>query len=178
MVRRHDPEELLAAAVEAALEAGLSELTFGRLAKRIGIPDRTLVYYFPTKQSLLESVLGVLAGQLFEQLDEAFGSEPRPARDLLERAYPVLSGPSAEPVFALWFELAGHGAVGQEPHRSLGHAMLDAWLDWVTPRVAAPTPTAARADAAWLIATLDGALLLHHLGHPQIARSAIDRATG
>ena len=32
---------------------GLSNLTFGRLAKRLGMADRTIVYYFPTKADLI-----------------------------------------------------------------------------------------------------------------------------
>ena len=46
---KYDRNEILAAAVEAVADDGLSQLTFGRLAKRIGINDRSIVYYFPTK---------------------------------------------------------------------------------------------------------------------------------
>ena len=39
--------------IDAVLDEGLSRLTFGRLAKRIGINDRSIVYYFPTKADLI-----------------------------------------------------------------------------------------------------------------------------
>ena len=43
MGHRHTKEEILEGAVAAAFEDGLSQLTFGRLAKRLGINDRTIV---------------------------------------------------------------------------------------------------------------------------------------
>lgn len=177
MARRHDEDELLQAAVDAALDRGLGELTFGRLAKRIGIADRTLVYYFTNKHTLIEAVLGVLAGRLLEQLTVAFGHDRRPPKQLLRMAYPLLTEGEADRIFALWFEFAGQAAVHQEPQRSFAHLMLGTWIDWLAERIEARTRAAARTDAIAMIATLDGALLMHHLGHPEAARSAIARAT-
>lgn len=176
-MRRHDEDQLLQAAVEAALEGGLGELTFGRLAKRIGIADRTLVYYFATKHALLEAVLGVLAAKLLEQLATAFGERRRPPKQLLKMAYPLLTDGEADRIFALWFELAGQAAANQEPQRSLAALMLEIWIDWLAERIEARTRAQARTEAIALLATLDGALLLHHLGHPEAAKSAIASAT-
>lgn len=169
---RHDRDELLAHAVEAALEGGLGELTFGKLGRRVGVADRTLVYYFGDKPSLIEAVLGVLAGRLLERLDAAFGPDPRPVDELLTAAYPLLIGPEADRIFALWFELAGQAAVGREPHRGLAHTMLTAWLDWLAGRIDA-APDRRPVEAATLLARLDGALLLHHLGHPDAALRSV-----
>jgi AcrR family transcriptional regulator len=174
---RHDEAELLAAAVDAVLDGGLGELTFGRLGKRIGVADRTLVYYFTNKQQLLESVLGVLAGKLLEQLGEAFGDERRSRRDLLKTAYPLLTVGEADRVFALWFEFAGQATSGQEPQRSLAGVMIEMWIDWLTDRIDARTRQQRRAEAVTVLAILDGALLLHHLGHTEAGQLAIDVAT-
>lgn len=177
VVRRHDEDELLKAAVEAALDGGLGELTFGRLAKRIGIADRTLVYYFPTKHDLVEAVLGVLVDRLIERLAAAFGEQRRAPKELLRTAYPILTEGEADRIFAIWFEFAGQAAVYQEPQRSLAGSMLATWIDWLAERVDARNRAHARTDAIALIATLDGALLMHHLGHVDAARSAIASAT-
>jgi len=176
VTRRHDEEELLQAAVDLALDEGLGALTFGRLAKRIGIADRTLVYYFTNKQTLLEAVLGVLAGRLMEQLSAAFGELRRPPKELLRMAYPVLTRDEANRIFALWFEFVGQAAVHHEPERSLASVMLEAWIDWLTERIDARTRARARQDAIAMIATIDGALLMHHLGHVEAARSAVAAA--
>lgn len=176
MTRRHSEDELLQAAVEAALESGLGELTFGRLAKRIGIADRTLVYYFANKHTLIEAVLGVLAGKLLEQLEAAFGEQRRAPKDLLKMAYPILTRGEADRIFALWFEFAGQAAVHHEPQRSLASSLLEMWIDWLAQRIDASTRARARTEAIAMLATLDGALLMHHLGHSTAAKSAIASA--
>jgi AcrR family transcriptional regulator len=51
--RRHDKAQLLAAAVDTALDTGIGGLTFGAVARRAEVPDRTVVYYFPTKPELV-----------------------------------------------------------------------------------------------------------------------------
>ena len=177
MRRRHDRDSLLAGAVAAALDDGLGELSFGRLGKRLGVADRTIVYYFPTKQALLEAVVADLSQRLFAQVAVAFGDGTRPAASLVRRAWPVLVAPEAHRTFAVFFEFAGQAAVGHEPQRPLALAAMHGWIDWVAERVEAPTPARARAEAAWVVATLDGALLLHHLGLEAEAQAAVRRAT-
>ena len=61
---KYNETEILDAAVQAALEDGLSRLTFGRLAKRLGIADRSIVYYFPTKADLLTQTIARIGGCL------------------------------------------------------------------------------------------------------------------
>jgi AcrR family transcriptional regulator len=170
---KHDEQHLLDEAVAAALEHGLSELTFGRLAKRLGIADRTLVYYFTNKRGLFEAVLGQLAERLLDQLAAAFGAQRRSPDRLLAAAFPVLTTVESDRIFAVWFELAGLAAAGHEPHRELAVAMVDGWIDWLAERVDERSPARRRAGANALLATLDGALLLHHLDHRDEARAAI-----
>lgn len=176
MARKHDEDELLRSAVDAALDGGLGELTFGRLAARIGIADRTLVYYFADKPTLIQAVLGELAGRLFAELAAAFGDERRRPAELLTMAYPVLTTGEADRIFAVWFEFAGQAAVGHEPQRTAAGAMLDAWIEWLVDRIDVRPRSRARSEAAALIATLDGALLMHHIGRPADAAAAIARA--
>lgn len=178
MGTKHDEAQFLAAAVDVALEDGLGALTFGRLAQRLGVADRTVVYYFPTKAALLERVLGVLGERLLGQLGEAFGDEPRSAGELLSAAWPLLTSPDADRTFALWFQLAGAAAAGEEPHRSLADAMIAGWIAWLTERVTPEPGTDARQRALALLAGLDGALLLRHLGHPEAADTAVAALTG
>ena len=54
---RHSRQEILDGALATAMDDGLSQLTFGRVAKRLGINDRTVVYYFPTKDALITEVV-------------------------------------------------------------------------------------------------------------------------
>ena len=174
---RHDRDELLAGAVDAALDGGLAELTFGRLASRLGVTDRMLVYYFTTKDALLQAVLSELAGRLLARLDQAFGPSRADAATLAGRAWPLLTDTEADRIFAVWFELAGHAAAGHEPHRALAQDLLAAWFEWASTKVEGRTAAARQREAARLLAIVDGALLLHHLGQRDAAQVAI-RALG
>lgn len=92
-------------------------------------------------------------------------------------AYPLLIDGAASRIFAIWFEFAGPAAVHQEPQRTVAGSMPEAWIDWLAERIDARPPARARTEANAMIATLDGALLMHHLGHTAAAISAIATAT-
>jgi len=159
---RHSRDEILAGATAFVLERGLSELSFGRLAKRLGMADRTVVYYFPTKEQLVGDVLAVLGLQLQQVLADAFGPDPLPPADLARRAWPVLAGDDAARVFAVFFEMNGLAGAGIEPYPGMAAALTGAWTDWVTPRIAAP-PARRRAEALALVARVDGLLLVRQI---------------
>lgn len=189
---RHQKPELMAAALELVGEDGLSRLTFGRLAARLGIADRTVVYYFPTKDQLLTEVIGELALQLMGILGEAFGDEPLPRDELLRRAWPVLATETADPIFRIFFELTGLAAAGTAPYADLVPSLMGAWLTWLetklrptsddsgltarsgTESVAHPgDPDGDRSgDAAHVVALIDGLLLVRLTAGPEAADRA------
>lgn len=169
---RHQREDLLDAAVELALADGLSSLTFGRLARHLGTNDRTVVYYFPSKHDLVTEVALVLGTQLQELLEEAFGPDPLPVVDLLQRAWPVLASTAADPVFAVFFELVGLAAAGHEPYAELAPLLVNGWVDWLVPHVDPSAPRAARQEALAAVAQLDGLLILRHISGARAANSA------
>ena len=72
MGRKHSKDDILQGALDAVFDDGLSQLTFGRLAKRLGTSDRIIVYYFPTKDDLITEVMGAVGLQLQLTLAEAF----------------------------------------------------------------------------------------------------------
>lgn len=172
---RYDRDELLAAAVEAALDEGLSRLTFGRLAKRIGVNDRTIVYYFPSKHELLTAVVFELGGRLQMILDAALGDVPVPEGEVVERAWPALATPASDPVFALYLEAIGLAAASVPPFDELAPALLDHWLAWLAPRIDLPTAAERHAAAAAALAAIDGLLILRRLSGAPTAEVAMRR---
>ncbi len=78
-------------ALQAAFDDGLSQLTFGRLAKRLGISDRIVVYYFPTKDDLIGEVITSMGLQLQHTLAAAFATPALDHVDLIRAAWPVLA---------------------------------------------------------------------------------------
>lgn len=164
---KHDRDSILAAGLALATRDGLSQLTFGRLARELGVADRTVVYYFPSKDDLVGAVALALAAQLQALLEEAFGDQPRPADDLVRRAWPVLTTPEADEAFGVFFELVGLAAAGIAPFADLGRLLVDAWVDWLAPKIDEPTEPARRAAAITAVARLDGALLVRNLQGPE-----------
>jgi AcrR family transcriptional regulator len=171
---RHTRQEILDGALATAMDDGLSRLTFGRVAKRLGINDRTVVYYFPTKDALITEVVLSMGLQLQETLGEAFSMPAADHLELARMAWPVLARDEADAVFALFFEANGLAASGQAPFAALVPVLVEAWIDWLT-NFLTGTARERRAEAAAAIALLDGLLLLRLLAGPDTAARAARR---
>ena len=171
MGHKHTKAEILDGALAAAFEDGLSQLTFGRIAKRLGISDRIVVYYFPTKDDLIGEVLYAMGTQLQETLAPTFSSPVADHRALLRAAWPILARPDADPVFALFFEASGLAAIGREPYRSLLPQLIEAWIAWASEFISG-TSARRRAEAEAAIAVIDGLLLVRQLAGPAVADRA------
>jgi len=160
---RHSTEEILEAAVTVALESGMAALTFSRVGERLEISDRTVVYYFPTKLALINAVAGALVSDMMKLLEDAFGSKPLSQRDLMHRAWPVLTTPPADRVFALYFEIIGRASSGHAPYDTLAPALVEGWVDWLAPRMLGSSATIRRRRALATVAQIDGLLLVRHI---------------
>lgn len=168
---KHRREDMLEAAAQVVAEEGLAGLTYRRVAERLAIPDRTVVYYFPHKGDLLRAVLEGHADRLKALLVDALGSDRLPPAVLLGRTWSALRSDDADAAFRVFFEVVGHAAAGRSPQRELSSAMADEWVDWLADRVAA-SPDQRLRHAAALVAQLDGLLLLRHIGRPELADAA------
>jgi AcrR family transcriptional regulator len=172
MGHKHTRDEILAGALATARHDGLSQLTFGRVARRLGIHDRVVVYYFPTKVDLVSEVLASLGSQLQTTLAPAFVAPAVDHVELLRAAWPILAHPDADPVFALYFEAAGLAAAGRVPYDTVVPELVEAWIAWAE-GVLRGEPDRRRAEAETAIAVVDGLLLLRQLaGTEQADRAA------
>lgn len=169
---RHTKEEILEGALAAASEDGLSRLTFGRLARRLGVSDRIIVYYFPSKDDLVGEVLLHLDGSLESALAPALSSPVADHVELVRAVWPVLARPEVDPVFALFFEAAGLAAAGIEPYCALVPGLVAHWVEWAAGFIVG-SAAHRRTEAAAAIATLDGLLLVRRLAGAEVARRAV-----
>lgn len=167
--RRHSREDLLSAAVEETLHTGLHRLTFASVAQRAGVPDRTIVYYFPTKADLVRAVVDASGLQLLRRLEAALGGDRRDPRELRALMWPLLTGPDLRPVLQVWLEVCVRAGTTEEPYLTAARRLTSTWLTWLADRVDATTPAVRERAAAAVLARLDGALLLHHIGLDELA---------
>ena len=174
MGHKHTKEEILAGALATAFDGGLSQLTFGRVSKSLGINDRTVVYYFPTKDDLISEVLVSMALQLQQSLARAFGAPQHDHIALLRAAWPILAQPAVDPVFALFFEANGLAAAGLEPFKTVVPQLVEAWIVWVSALIEGKAKYR-RIEAETSIAVVDGLLLLRQLAGPASANRAARR---
>lgn len=171
MGHKHSKAEILDGALATAFDVGLGQVTYGRVARRLGISDRIVVYYFPAKDDLISEVLISMGTQLQSTLARAFQAKYANHVDLLRAAWPVLAQPSADPIFALFFEANGLAAVGREPFTSIVPLLLDAWITWAAEFLEGNV-RARRNEAETAIAVLDGLLLLRQVAGPAAANRA------
>lgn len=173
---RHDQSDISAAALAVAREQGIGQVSFGSVARHLGIADRTVVYYFPTKEALVTDVLVSLGAELQAMLGAAFGVERVAPDELMARAWPVLSNPKADPAFRIFFEALGHAVAGAAPYADLAPLAIDGWVAWVEGLIDAPAADRRRL-ALGVVARLDGLLLLRQVRGARAANQAA-RAVG
>ena len=171
MGHKHSREEILDGALDAVLAHGFSQLTFGRLARQLGVSDRVVVYYFPNKSELIASVLNMVAERLQIVLARAFTEPATGHVELASAAWPVLATPEIDPIFGLYFEAIGLAAAGIEPFNRLVGQLLQGWLHWLSGFFDGNVARR-RAEAEATLALVDGLLLLRQLG----GGAAADRA--
>lgn len=171
MGHKHTRDQILDGAVEAAMSDGLSRLTFGRLAKHLGVSDRIIVYYFPTKTQLITEVLVAIGERLQVVLGHAFTTPADDHRDLARAALPVLAQTEIDPLFAVYFEACGLAAAGIEPFGDLAGQLMEGWTGWLT-EFFSGEPQRRRTEAEATVALVDGLLLVRQL----VGGAAADRA--
>ena len=171
MGRKHSKQDILAAGVQVAREQGLSQLSFGRVAKVVGISDRTVVYYFPTKEALVSEVMVAIGGDMQSGLASAFQGQAADHLALCRAAWPVLATPELDATFALFFEASGLAAAGRSPFDRLVPGMIHAWSDWLMQFLdGAEEDRRREADAT--IALIDGLLFCRQTAGPEAAERA------
>ncbi|MGW5852759.1 TetR family transcriptional regulator [Streptomyces sp. NPDC055254] len=168
---KHSRNDMLEAAAGILADDGLTALTYRRLGERLGLPDRTVVYYFPTKAILLAAALDRHADHLRTLLHAAVGDTPLTPTQLLHRAWSGLRTAQADVAFRVLIEVLGHAAAGRAPYRELAATLAAQWNDWLTGHLTGP-PGQRQRHAAALLAQLDGLLLLRSIGHDDLADEA------
>lgn len=174
MGHKHTKRDILDGALAAAFADGLSQLTFGRVAKRLGISDRVVVYYFPTKDDLIGEVVASMGLELQQTLGAAFTVPAKDHIELVRSAWPVLANRDTDPIFALFFEANGLASAGRTPYVDLVPMLVEAWIRWLEDYVDG-NPRERRIEAETAVAVIDGLLLLRQVAGNDAAERAARR---
>ncbi|RKR73568.1 TetR/AcrR family transcriptional regulator [Frondihabitans australicus] len=174
-------ERLLALVADVILEHGVADLSLSRIARLIGSNNRMLLYYFGSKEELLnQATLAAferfprINGMLGRLRGEGPGDALDPAARLL-RAWADISHPDNLPFLALFFEAYGIALHLPSANRGYFTRIAEAWVPEVEQMLAgAGVPAdAARLRAVQVVSTWRGLQFALLAGTP---RDALDAA--
>ena len=164
----HSPERILSAAVAVVQQVGLAELTYKRVGEHLGIADRTVVYYFPTKADLVLAVLVVVAEKVGDAMAALLDERDLTPGQAMAAIWQSLANDELDPYFRVYIELLGLAIARRAPYEELHTRNYQQWVAWLEPRMAGPVGQR-RAAAIAAFAQVDGLLILRHLGLPKDA---------
>ena len=180
MPERGRPEQralLLAGAVEHVLLHGASGLSLRPLAAALGTSDRMLLYYFGSREHLLETLLDLVGDGLMAALSEAVPKGRSDPDVLLRALWSLAREPAVQPALRLYLEILGQSAAQVAPFPAAARRVAQQWLKWVQDRLDVPADEREGAAAA-LLATVDGLLLLDLAVSSDVADQAARRLLG
>ena len=148
MPRPPDPArraQLLDAAIDYAVEHGLSDLTLRPLADALDVMPNTLVHHFGSKEEMLSEILNGVRDRLREM---RAGMESEPHGDPLIGVWEWTASPERLSFFRSFFEAYGFALHQPERYRAFLERVVSDWL-----------PSAKAERATLELAVLRGLLL-------------------
>lgn len=121
--------ELLEAAVQDALEHGITGLSLRPLAARLGTSDRMLLYHFETKDALVAAVIEATSDRATRELRELPAADS-PAAAVLS-LWQLYRRPDVAACMRVYVQAAAMGLLGSEPYRTAAHRSNEAWAQAV-----------------------------------------------
>ncbi|OYY64456.1 TetR/AcrR family transcriptional regulator [Sphingomonas sp. 28-62-11] len=154
------------------LAEGLSASSLRPMAKSAGISDRMLLYYFKDKAEVMGAILERIAQRLVAMLDAHRAPTPLPVIALRKALLTTVFDEALWPYMRIWLEVASLAGRGDPVYRDVGAQISRGFLAWGAAQLDSPTPAARAADAAGLMISIEGALVLRSLGLQDIVDDA------
>ncbi|MFM9852687.1 MAG: TetR/AcrR family transcriptional regulator [Sphingomonadaceae bacterium] len=152
------------------LREGLSTASLRPLAKAAGVSDRMLLYYFSDKADLISAIVERIAARLVVILSEARTDTPLPLDALRAELVNILFAEALWPYMRIWLEIASLAARGDPFYRAVGGQMARGFLAWGAAQLASDNPAR---DAATLLVSIEGILLLKSVGLDDVCAAAV-----
>ncbi len=132
-----------------------------------------LLYYFSDKSEMIAATLEHIAQRLGLVLSELSGHTSLPIDQLTPKLFALLSAEALWPYMRLWLEIASLAAKNDPVCRTVGEQIASGFLHWGATQLDSPTPEARAADAAKLLVTIEGMMLLKSVGLDDVCRMAL-----
>lgn len=131
-------DELLDGATAWATENGITALSLRPVARSLGTSDRMLVYYFGSRDGLVEAIAERAAEALAAAIPAVDPARPpRSALAWLRECWALFGDPGLRPALALLFELDSLGVRAAGPPRVAARTVADRWISVVDEALAA-----------------------------------------
>ena len=132
-----------------------------------------LLYYFSDKSEMIAATLEHIAQRLGLVLSEQGGHTPLPIDQLIPKLFDLLCAENIWPYMRVWLEIAALAARGDPVCRTVGERIARAFLLWGAAQLDSPTPEVRVHDAAKLLVTIEGMILLRSVGLDDVCRAAL-----
>src|ERR1700751_1385619 len=97
--------QIIAAAADVPYERGLFDTRIGDIAERAGTSSPTILYYFESKDRLLEEAVDLADREFYDRLSEGQGRYGRASEKLVHLVEETSLGPGGLNDYTLWMEV-------------------------------------------------------------------------
>jgi AcrR family transcriptional regulator len=160
---------LLNRLADHVLAHGVSASSLRPLAKAAGVSDRMLLYYFKDKAEVIEAVLTQIARQLEAELGAQTNPTKLPLDPLRLHLWGTLKTEALWPYMRLWLEIASLAACGDPLFQTVGQSIGRGFLAWGAGQLDCTTEAERERDAATLLVTIEGLVLLKAIGMEDVS---------
>ncbi|QGY81600.1 TetR/AcrR family transcriptional regulator [Sphingorhabdus lacus] len=166
-------QDIIQRLTDHVLAEGLSASSLRPLAKAAGTSDRMLLYYFSDKAEIITAVLEEISARLVLKLGDRVAPELLPV-DVLRRQFAaILFVDELWPYMRIWLEVASRAAMGDAYFRGVGEQIGRGFYEWGKAQLLSESEEQRDVDAARLLVTIEGMLLLKSLGLDDINAKAV-----
>ncbi len=155
------------------LAEGLAAASLRPLAHAAGLSDRMLLYYFKDKAAVIAAVLERISARLVALLGDRTGKRRLPIAALRREITAIVLADDLWPYMRVWLEVASRAGHGDPFYRATGEQIARGFLAWGAAQLDSPTPEQRDADAATLLVTIEGMVLLKSVGLDDVCRAAL-----
>lgn len=152
------------------LANGLSASSLRPLAKAAGTSDRMLLYYFADKAEIVGAALDIVARRMIETMESHKSAERMPLAALQAVLLDIVLADALWPYMRVWMEIALRAAQGDAYYRVVGEQIGRGFFEWGASQIDGPTAAERNADAARLLITIEGMMLLKSIGMDDLRR--------